>query len=65
MAQLPGAFPILPDEQFNLKTPPGLIKILVNVSFTDWLKSSLSPQEGSEGSTGAQQGPYPEELSHT
>lgn len=31
VARLPGAFPILLAEQFNLETPPGLIKITVNV----------------------------------
>lgn len=33
LAQLPGAYPILLAEQFNLVSPPGPIKIIVEVLF--------------------------------
>lgn len=55
---------ILLAEQFNLLPPSGLIQLIVNVLFMDWLKLFLTAQKESEESEFAQRGPYTEERSH-
>lgn len=44
-AQLPGTFPILLDEQFNILPPLGLIKIIVNIFTYGLIKPFLTPQK--------------------